>query len=134
MSRYARKVDSSHKGVVAAFRAMGCTVAPIQSCIAGLPDLIVGFAGRTHLVEVKPDTKLKAHRPSEAQVAFAESWRGGSVPVCRNVDDVVALVLMWRNAQLLEHRAAQALAARGATQGTALVVGGSGGVNFEVKR
>jgi hypothetical protein len=110
MSRYARKVDASHKAVVGAFRAMGCTVEAIQGAKAGLPDLVVGFAARTHLVEVKPNTLLKAHQPSAAQDRFAMAWRGGGVPVVRTVDDAAALVLSWRNTQLLEHQAAQALA------------------------
>ena len=110
MSRFARNIDSSHRLVVVAFRALGCTVEAIQGAKAGLPDLAVGVFGRTHLVEVKPDTHLKRHQSSEAQQRFALAWRGGAVPVCRSPDDAAALVLLWRNEQLLEHRAAQALA------------------------
>lgn len=112
MSRFARKIDSSQRGVVAAFSALGCTLLSIQSSTAGCPDLAVGFAGVTHLIEVKPDTKLKAHMPTDAQQRFATSWRGGDVPVVRSAADVELLVEMWRHAQLIEHKAAAALVAQ----------------------
>jgi hypothetical protein len=110
LSRFARRTDSNHRRLVKAFEAFGADVEPVQSAKAGRPDAVVGIFGKTHWCEFKPDTKLKAHQPSEEQAKFIKTWRGSPIHVVRSLDDVAALVLSWRNTQLLEHQAAQALA------------------------
>lgn len=96
MSRHARAVDANQAEVVAAFRALGCTVHSTASVGSGFPDLAVGLLGRTHLVEVKDGRKVPSARkltPLEAK--FSTSWRGGwHLVECR--EDVVALVESWR--------------------------------------
>jgi len=114
MSRYARGKDASHRAVVAAFKALGCSVLVIDCSAADAWDLEVGFAGRDHGVEVKPEhVKGRAYSntmPRESQALFFAKWRGAQIQVVRNVDDAAALVLLWRGEQVAEHRAAQALA------------------------
>lgn len=100
MSRFARRVDSSHRGVVNAFEFAGCSVLAISSTTtAGVPDLVVGISGRTILVEVKPDTKLKAHALRPSQVAWAAKWRGSPVHVVRSPAEAWELAALVRMAK-----------------------------------
>lgn len=89
LHRYAAKKDSNQGELVAAFRALGCSVQVISG--EAVPDLLVGVGGRNYLVEVKTETgKL---RPK--QEAWHRLWRG-QVCVARNTNDVQALVAEWR--------------------------------------
>lgn len=78
------------------FRALGCDVRSTASVGAGFPDLVVGLAGRTYLVEVKDGRKApSARRLTPLEEKFREGWRGGwHLVECR--EDVVALVQGWR--------------------------------------
>jgi len=96
----ARQKDASHRAVVAAFRALGCSVLVIEEAEKGAPDLIVGVAGQDHGVEVKP-TRAQALRkdqttPRASQQAFHERWRGAPIQVARTIEDAAALVALWR--------------------------------------
>ena len=72
--RYAKRVDANQDAIVSALRAAGAYV-----WIIGLPvDLLVGYKGRTFLVEVKTDSKK---RLTALQADFFESWAGGTL--CR---------------------------------------------------
>lgn len=114
MNRYRRKVDSNHRTIENCFRALGVSVAHVSSdTTAGFPDLVCGYLGRTRLVEVKPDTQLAKHMPSAAQQKWAQSWKGGSVALVRNVEQVADLLALWRREAETEHRAARALAREG---------------------
>ena len=109
MRLFGRKKDSSHRTVVAAFKALGCSVVAIESAVAGVPDLGVGCAGRTRLVEVKPDSHLKAHAASAAQQRWAGAWKGGCVSVVRSAKEAAELVNLWRLEAANADRAAQLL-------------------------
>ena len=112
MNRYARKVDSNHRPIEACFRSLGASVAHVSSdTTAGFPDLVVGYLGRTHLVEVKPDTQLQRHMPSAAQQKWASGWKGAPVALVRNVAQVAELLAFWRKARALDDRAARLFAA-----------------------
>ncbi len=94
--RRASHKDANHRAVVNAFEGAGCSVAVIESAKAGLPDLAVGVAGVTLLVEIKPDSQLARHQPSKAQVAFAAAWRGSPVHVVRSPQQAVELAQLVR--------------------------------------
>ena len=55
---YAR-IDSNHKEIVAALREIGATVVSLAAMKHGCPDLLVGYAGETMLMEIKKDAKAK---------------------------------------------------------------------------
>ena len=57
VSRYRRRVDGNQKRVVGELRQLGCYVEPGLSRVGhGVPDLLVGYKGRWHVVELKdPD-------------------------------------------------------------------------------
>ncbi len=97
MSRFARKVDRNHGTVVAAFELAGCSVLSIASVGRNAPDLVVGCAGRSHLVEVKPDVGAKALRdPRKGQLDWAAKWRGGPVHVIRTAAEALELANLLR--------------------------------------
>jgi Holliday junction resolvase len=53
---YAR-VDTNHKEIVKALRDAGATVVSLAAMKHGCPDLLVGYAGETLLMEIKKDAK-----------------------------------------------------------------------------
>lgn len=86
--RRAAHQDSTHKPVVLALRAAGATVCRISSPEAGLPDLLVGFTGRTFLLEVKgPNTRVEPE-----QLVWHRTWRGAPVHVVRTPEEALAVL------------------------------------------
>ena len=86
--RRAARVDSTQADIVSAMRAMGATV-----WIIGLPvDLLVGWKGRTLLVEVKVLTGKRKPKPTgytPLQEAFLTSWQGGPVATVCDVEGAI---------------------------------------------
>ena len=70
--RYAARVDQNQAAIVKVLRDAGASV-----WIIGLPvDLLVGYAGKTFLVEIKRDHRA---RLTALQRDFFESWGGGTL-------------------------------------------------------
>lgn len=70
--RRAARVDANQDQIVSALRAAGAYV-----WIIGLPvDLLVGYKGKTILVEIKSGSKK---RLTKLQADFFESWNGGTL-------------------------------------------------------
>lgn len=88
------KSDAPTKDVVAALRKAGCSVHYLTSRPgagqAGMPDLLVGAAGRTLLIEVKAE---KTGKLSPDQVRWHASWRGTPVIVVTSVASALTAVL-----------------------------------------
>ena len=92
------RVDQNHSEIVAALRAIGAGVVSIAGLGDSVPDLLVGYRGVNHILEVKRPG-LKDHAPKdrgererlERQAAWAEAW---PAPVHRvySVDDAIAAV------------------------------------------
>ncbi len=93
--RRAARVDASQAEVVAAFRAAGAYV-----WVSGLPlDLIVGFQGKTALVEVKTMTGVKKRKQSRftaLQTAFMREWTGGTVATVTDAEGARRLLEVMR--------------------------------------
>lgn len=93
--RRAAKTDANHKTIVAAFRAMGCSVQSLAAVGKGVPDLLVAFAGLNFLVEIKDGRKVKsARKQTPAQVVWASTWRAPRHLV-ESVEDVRRLMEAW---------------------------------------
>lgn len=93
--RRAARIDGNHRLIVRQLRSIpGCTVADTSALGNGFPDLVVGFQGRTILIEVK-DGRLKpsARRLTEAEHRFHEAWTGGRLVIAENADQAVIAVL-----------------------------------------
>ena len=86
----AAKVDANQPEIVAALRAVGATVQPLHTVGRGCPDLLVGWRGRNHLIEVKDGSKSPSKRRLRAsQVEFAAWW---PVHVVESVEQAMAVL------------------------------------------
>jgi hypothetical protein len=82
---YAPKADSNHSEVTGWYEELFCSVLDLHKLGGGAPDLLVGCAGRSELVEVKPEAgQLRAN-----QVTFNRTWRGNKVVLVRTQADVI---------------------------------------------
>ena len=85
--RRAARTDSNHEEIVKALRAVGATVQSLAAVGHGVPDLLVGYQGKTILMEVKDGKKSPSKRElTEDQVKWIDSWTGGSVFIVDNVE------------------------------------------------
>ncbi len=80
LNRYNPKRDANEKLIVDALRAYGASVERLNTPV----DLLVGYRGQTHLVEVK----IEGAKLNKAQVEFRDSWKGSPMQVLRSVEDV----------------------------------------------
>jgi Holliday junction resolvase len=80
--RRASKIDSNQIQVVKALRAAGASVQSLAAVGKGVPDLLVGYKGKTLLMEVKDGDKApSAQRLTEDQLTWHGAWKGGSLAV-----------------------------------------------------
>lgn len=85
--RLAHKVDGNQAEIVNALRRAGCSVAVTSSVGKGYPDLTVGRAEQTYLIEVKrPGERLT---PDES--AWHDAWHG-HVAIVHDIDEALAAV------------------------------------------
>ena len=81
------KLDENHHEIVATLRKCGATVVSLAAVGAGVPDLLVGWNGRTCLLEIKDGSKPPSQRKlTEDQMRFHRDWRGGSIAIVDSVD------------------------------------------------
>jgi len=96
--RRAARTDRNHSEIAAAFAAMGCSVHSLAAVGQGVPDLLIGVAGRTLLIEVKDGSKSPSRRKLTAeQQHFKATWRGQLFYV-DSVEDVPTIVNAMRKA------------------------------------
>lgn len=85
--RRAARIDDNHAAIVAALRACGASVQSLAAVGNGCPDLLVGFRGENHLLEVKDGKKsLSRRRMTEMQNGWHARWSGSA----RMVDSIDA--------------------------------------------
>lgn len=84
------KTDDNASPIVEALRKVGAVVWFIEGAhgSAGVPDLLVGYKGRTYLLEVK----MEKGQLSEAQKRFIETWAGAKSAVVRNVQEALEAI------------------------------------------
>jgi hypothetical protein len=71
--------------IVQALRQCGATVVDLAKVGKGCPDLLVGFRGKTYLMEIK--TAKGYVRATQEQ--FFRSWSGGRIAVIRSFDEAL---------------------------------------------
>lgn len=92
-----RRTDGNQKEIVAAFRKCGAFVFDLHTVGKGCPDLLVAYAGRWHLVEVKTEKgKLR-----ESQIDFGKQV-SAPIWVLRAQEGVEPLLKWWRTFPELE--------------------------------
>jgi hypothetical protein len=91
--RRAAKIDANQQAVVDALRQVGATVHSLAAVGGGCPDLLVGFRGRTFLMEVKDGNKPPSERRlTPFQVLWHEQWTGGSLTVVNSPEDALKVI------------------------------------------
>jgi Holliday junction resolvase len=85
--RRAAKVDANQEQIVEALRTAGATVQTLAAVGKGVPDLLVGFQGKTLLLEVKDGRRPPSERRlTEDQLKWHGAWRGGPVAIVDGVE------------------------------------------------
>lgn len=93
MSRYARAVDANQAEIVAALKERHVSVLNLSRVGGGCPDLLVGWRGRSVLVEIKdPSKPPSARKLQKSQETFAAEWRGDLVVRCETLDEVLIAI------------------------------------------
>ncbi len=84
------KQDANASAIVSALRAAGCVVRYIDCPVGvgGIPDILVGFQGKTYLMELK----VRLGRLNPKQKEFHASWNGGPLAVVHSVDEALRVV------------------------------------------
>ncbi len=73
----AARADANQAVIVAALREIGCSVQPLHTVGQGVPDLLVGMAGKNLLIEVKDGSKKPSDQKlTPDQMAWHKNWRG----------------------------------------------------------
>ena len=93
MIRNAR-VDSNHREIADALRAVGASVVSLAAIGRGVPDLLVGFRGVNYLLEIKT-TKGKL---TPDQTEFTALYRGAFV-VVRSIGEAYDAIGIKENQQ-----------------------------------
>lgn len=88
--RHKASLDANHTEIVAKLRHIGATVVDLAKVGKGCPDLLVGWRGKTYLMEIK--TKTGYVRATQEQ--FFRSWTGGHIAVVRSFDDAYTVLTM----------------------------------------
>lgn len=84
--QYNKKRDDNELEIVQALERAGCVVYRLDQPF----DLLVGFAGITHAIEVK-NPKGK-NRLQKGQVEFFEKWNGRPVEIVTTADEALRVV------------------------------------------
>lgn len=91
--RRAAKVDANQEQVVEALRAVGASVQTLAAIGKGVPDLLVGYQGKTLLFEVKDGSKPPSERRlTEDQLKWHGAWRGGPLAVVDGPDAALRML------------------------------------------
>jgi hypothetical protein len=84
--RTAAKRDANERTIIDALKRAGCTVQRLSG--AGMPDLLIGRHGRTHLLEVK----MPGGMMTDMQVVWHHWWRGSTVHVVTTPAEALSAV------------------------------------------
>lgn len=94
--RFGRR-DATHRDIVQTLKDVGASVFDAADMGNGFPDLVVGFRGRTFLLEAK--TAKGKLKPSQER--FAQGWRGEPFVVVRSPADALRAIGLPDAAALL---------------------------------
>ena len=89
MPRYAANVDNNQQEIVQALIAAGASVHYLKVPV----DLLVGYAGKTVLVEIKNlKTAYGRKGANKLQKSFMETWSGGAVSMLTDVASAMTML------------------------------------------
>ena len=91
MRKHAKK-DRNHAEIIAALRAAGASVADTAALGSGFPDIVVGFRGKNHLMEIKDGFLCKSRKLlTDDEKNFVTFWRG-KYSVVENVNQALKVI------------------------------------------
>ena len=91
--RRAARQDANHKEIVKALVGAGAVVCDLSGVGNGCPDILVGFSGRTFLLEIKDGSKLPSQRKlTEDQVIWHNRWTGGTLRIVESIEAALAVI------------------------------------------
>ena len=91
--RRAARIDDNQIEIVQALRAAGATVQSLAGVGVGVPDLLVGYQGKTLLFEIKDGRKSPSERRlTEDQLRWHGAWNGGPLAVVDGVDAALRML------------------------------------------
>ena len=83
----AAKIDANQVQIVKALRMAGATVQSLASVGKGVPDILLGYAGKTALLEIKDGAKVQsAQKLTPDQMTWHANWRGGTLATVDGVE------------------------------------------------
>lgn len=99
--RRAAKIDKNQPEIVSALRKAGATVQSLAAVGAGCPDLLVGYANRTALIELKNGSNVpSAQKLRPLQTDWHEAWTGGTLETVNSVESALrVLTVMTKELQ-----------------------------------
>lgn len=92
MLRTAARVDANQAEIVEALRGIGASVLlvfQLKNCF----DILVGYRGRTHLMEIKDPSQPPSRRKlTEGEEAFRQAWRGSPYHVVHTTQEAISII------------------------------------------
>lgn len=83
------RLDVNQQAIVKTLRKIpGITVQQLNKVKDGCPDLLIGYAGKNYLVEIKQDDK---HKLTDDEQAWIVKWTG-NVAVCNTANEILAYI------------------------------------------
>ena len=93
----AARVDANHVAIVAELRKAGAFVQSLAGVGKGVPDVLIGFNGKTALIEIKDGAKPpSARRLTPDQLAWHGAWLGGTLAVVDSVEAALRVLAVMR--------------------------------------
>lgn len=88
----AARVDRNQAEIVFALRAVGASVQPLHTVGKGCVDLLVGWRGVNHCLEVKDGQRPPSERElTKDQMEWHTNWRGHAMVVTSVAEALVAI-------------------------------------------
>jgi hypothetical protein len=92
MLRQASRIDTNQPAIVAALRGVGASVLHLHQ-LKNCFDLLVGYRGRTFLMEVKDPSQPPSKRElTIGEAAFREKWRGTPYHIVHTPDEAISII------------------------------------------
>jgi hypothetical protein len=86
------RVDANQPAIVAALRGIGASVLHLHQ-LKNCFDLLVGYRGRTFLMEIKDPAQPPSKRQLTAgEAEFRRTWRGTPYHIVHSEDEAIGLV------------------------------------------
>jgi hypothetical protein len=88
MLRTASRVDANQASIVRALRAVGASVLHVHQ-LKNCFDILVGYRGRTFLMEIKTSEKEKL---TAGEADFMATWRGSTYHIVYSPDQALRII------------------------------------------